>query len=138
MSDDFQSTPPAPPTPPTPPVAPVGPPAGGDAPSDTGKIIAALGYLTGIAAIIGLLMEPYKDERLVKFHSIQALGFYVAMIVVNVILSVLSAVSGGILGLLWILVGPAMLVIAIVAALKAYKGEYWEMPVVYGVVKSYI
>lgn len=137
MSDDFQSTPPAPPTPP--PAAPVGPPpAGGDAPSDTGKIIAALGYITGIAAIIGLLMEPYKNERLVKFHSVQAIGFYLAMVVVNIVITVLSAVSGGILGLLWLLVGPAMLVIAVLAAVKAYKGEYWEMPLVYNFVKQYI
>ena len=140
MSDDFQGAPPAPPVPPVPPVPGPGapPPAAGGEASDTGKIIAALGYITGIAAIIGLVMEPYKDERLVKFHAIQAIGFYLAMIVVNIVLSVLSAVSGGILGLLWLIAGPAMFVIAVIAALKAYKGEFWEMPLVYGVVKQYI
>jgi hypothetical protein len=145
MSDEFQSAPPAPEAPPAAPAppAPPAPPAaapGGDAPSDTGKILAALGYPTGIAALIGLLLDPYKNEKFVKFHCIQALGLTVALIAANIVFGILSAIPviNIIAGIVWLLLYPAWLVLAIIAAIKAWNGEYWEMPVVYGLVKQYI
>lgn len=132
MSDDFQSTPPAPPTPP--PVAPVGPPpAGGDAPSDNGKIFAALGYIVWIVALIAILMEPYKNEKFVRHHAMQALGLWVVGIAAGIV-SVIPYV-GWILGMvMWL----AVAVFAIMGAIKAFNNEYWEMPIVYNVVKNYI
>lgn len=130
MSDDFQSTPPAPPAPP---VAPVGPPAGGDAPSDNGKLFAALGYLVWIVALIGILMEPYKNEKFVRHHAMQALGLWVVGAAAGIITMV--PYVGWIVGpILYI----AIFVFAVMGCIKAFNLEYWEMPVVYGVVKSYI
>ncbi|MHB1477738.1 MAG: hypothetical protein ACYCXD_09240, partial [Coriobacteriia bacterium] len=79
MSDDYQAPPPVPPAPAAP------PPAGGDVPSDTGKILAAIGYLVGIVALIALLIEPYKNERFVKHHAVQALAIWVGWILVSVV-----------------------------------------------------
>lgn len=133
MSDDFQSPPPAPPVapPPAPPVAP--PVSGGDAPSDTGKILAVLGYIFWPVALIAVLIEPYKNERFVRFHAVQALGLSVAGIAIGVIANI------PILGWIVALVGGiALFVLAIMGLVKALQGEYYEMPVVYGLVKSYI
>jgi len=126
MSDEFQATPPAPPAPPAP--APAG-----DAPSDTGKILAGLGYLTGIVALVAILMEPYKNEKFVRLHAIQALGLYI----ISIVLGVLNVIP--ILGqIIWLVGSIAVLVFAIMGAIKAFQGQWYEMPIVYNFVKQYI
>lgn len=130
MSDDIQGAPPAPEMPPAPPMA------GGDRPgpeSDTSKILAAIGYLIGVVALIAILIEPYKNEKFVKFHAVQALGMWVASIALGFIANIpiigwIVAVVGGL----------AIFVVAIIAAIKAFQGEYYEVPVVYGIVKQYM
>ena len=125
MSDDFQSPPPAPPV--MPPVA------GGDAPSDTGKILAAIGYLVGIVALIAILIEPYKNEKFVRHHAIQALAIWVGWILISVV-SAIPVIGWIVAAVGWI----ALLVFSIMGLIKAFQGEYWEMPVVYNLVKQYI
>lgn len=110
--------------------------AGGDRPgpeSDTSKILAAIGYLIGVVALIAILIEPYKNEKFVKFHAVQALGMWVASIALGFIANIpiigwIVAVVGGL----------AIFVVAIIAAIKAFQGEYYEVPVVYGIVKQYM
>jgi len=101
--------------------------------SDTSKILAALGYLTGIVALIAILIEPYKNEKFVKFHAIQALGLAVVGIVAGVIAAV--PVIGWILSPI---VSLVVVVFAIIGAIKAFQGEYYEVPMLYGFVKQYI
>lgn len=127
MSDEYQVPPNVPPAPAAP------PPAGGAAPSDTGKLLAAFGYLVGIVALIAILIEPYKDEPFVKHHAVQALALWVASIAIGVIAAIpyigwVIAPLGGI----------AIFVFAVMGAIKAFGGEMWEMPVVYNLVKQYI
>lgn len=126
MSDEFQSPPPAHP------VAP--PPAAGiDGPSDTGKVLAGLGYIFWPVALIAILIEPYKNEKFVRYHAVQALGLAIAGIVIGVIANI--PVLGWILGMV---AGIALFVLAIMGAIKAFQGQYYELPVVYGLVKNYI
>lgn len=128
MTDETPSTPPAPQTPPP---APQGqPPASG---GDTAKLLAVFGYLTGIVALIAILIEPYKDDTFVRHHAMQALALAVAWILDSVVyaIPVLGWIAGPIISI-------ALLVFAIMGAVKAWQGEMWEMPVVYGVVKQYI
>ncbi|MBF4508863.1 MAG: DUF4870 domain-containing protein [Aeromicrobium sp.] len=136
MSDDFNSTPPAPPAPP----APGAPAPGGDVPSDTGKLLAALGYIFGVVALIALLMEPYKNERFVKHHAVQAIGLWLAGVVFSVGATIVGIIPiiGWIIALLIGLASIGLFVLAIMGAIKAFQGEMWEMPVLYGIVKSYI
>lgn len=127
MSDDFQAPPPAPP-------APAAPPPGATAgPSDTGKILAGIGYLTGIVALIAILIEPYKDERFVRVHAFQALGLYVVMIVAS-LLNVIPVLGQ----IVWLVASIAVFVFAIIGAIKAFQGQEYEMPIVYGFIKNYI
>src|SRR5512133_2110445 len=116
MSDDFQSTPPAPAAPPL---------SGGDTPSDTGKILAGIGYLTGIVALIAILIEPYKDEKFVRQHAFQALALYVVMIVAS-ILNVIPVIGQ----IIWLVAWVAVAVFAIIGAVKAFQGQTYEMPIV--------
>jgi uncharacterized membrane protein len=128
-----------------PPMAGQAPASGRPAPaSDTSRLFAALGYPIWIVALIAILIDPYKDEKFVKFHGIQALGFAVAIVVlwiaftiVSIILGLIPYVGGIISTLLWFVLSIGALVVAIVWAIKAYNGEYAELPFVYGIVKSY-
>jgi len=127
MSDDYQTPPPVPPAPASP------PPATTDGPSDTGKILAGFGYLTGIVALIAILMDPYKNERFVRVHALQALGLWA----VSLVASLLNVVP--LLGqLIWLVVSVAVFVFAILGAIKAFQGQDYEMPLVYGFIKNYI
>lgn len=128
MSDDFQGAPPAPEMPP---VAPV-PPAGGVSgpASDNSKIFSAIGYVIWPVALIAILIEPYKNEKWVKAHAIQALAL-------NLVIYILSGVTTPLFGL-GILIGIAGFVYTIILAVKAYNGESIEVPVIYGFVKQYM
>lgn len=121
MSDEINQVPPVP---------------GSDVPgpeSDTSKIIAVLGYLTGIVALIAILVEPYKDEKWLRLHAVQALGLAVAAIVAQIVLVI--PVIGWIAGPL---VSIAVLVLVIMGIVKAWQGEYYQMPVVYDMVKQFV
>ena len=132
--------PPAPPQggAPTPPPAPPAPGAGYSeqrpAPvNDTSRLLAALGYLFGVVAIIALLIDPYKNEKFVRFHAWQAIGLLVAWVVTGMA----SAIP--ILG--WIatpILSIVIIVFLVMGAIKAFQGEYWEMPVIYGIFKNSI
>lgn len=115
-----------------------------------GNVAAALGYPIGIIAIISLIME--KENRFVKFHAIQALVLYATFIVIWVAVIVISFILvaigiaasaaggeaggalGGIIGILWWLVIVVVLLAAfiglIMAAVKAYQGEMYRLPII--------
>ena len=113
-----------------------------------GNIAAALGYPIGIIAIICLVME--KENRFVKFHALQALLLYVAWFVlmvafwiIAIILAVVGAaasaaansgaiggVFGGLLSLLGLVIGLAFLIGLILAAVKAYQGVQFKLPII--------
>lgn len=101
--------------------------------NDTSKLLAALGYIIGIVALVAILIDPYKNEKFVKFHAVQALAIWVGWFAVSVV-SVIPILGWIISAVGWI----ALLVFAIMGAVKAFQSEYWEMPVVYGLVKNYM
>ena len=114
-----------------------------------GNLAAALGYPIGILALICLVME--KENRFVKFHAWQAILLYAAWIVVWIALVVLSIILGvigiaasaagsagsalgSIIGLLWTIVWLVIfvggLIAVILAAVKAYGGNYFKLPII--------
>jgi len=120
---------PTPPPPPefTPPEAPrVVPPSDDSA----GRILAALGYLFWVIALVALLIEPYKSDSFVRFHAVQGLALGVAI-------WVLTAVGMPLLGL-GALIGFAGFVYQIYLAVKAWNGERIEVPLLYDLIKSYL
>jgi uncharacterized membrane protein len=88
------------------------------------NIASALSYLF-IPAIIFLLMEPYNKDKVIRFHSFQAIFLAVGFFVVETVMGVTL-----ILALLTPLLGLAHLIIAIVAAVKAFNGNKMVLPVI--------
>lgn len=101
--------------------------------NETSKILSALGYPIWPVALVAILIEPYKNEPFVRSHAYQALGLNLGVWAVVWLLgaTVVGVALSGI-------VGVAALVYEIVLAVKAFNGEYVEVPLVHGVVKGMI
>ncbi len=100
-----------------------------------GNTVAALCYLAGfITGIIFLVLAPYNADPKIRYHAWQSIGFNVALIVIMILLSILTALTGGILGLILAPVGLIIWLGSIVLWLflmfKAYQGEGIHLPVV--------
>ncbi len=116
-----------------------------------GNVAAAIGYPIGILAIICLIME--KENRFVKFHALQSILLHVAMMVVGIGLAIVfmiigivlgvaaaaanSSAGGGIAGifgllsfLIWMIILVAYIGGLIMAAVKAYNGVHYKLPIV--------
>lgn len=89
------------------------------------KVWGLLAYLLNpLIPIIALLMEDKKARPFIKYHSVQALAFFVAYFVV---ISVLSAITFGIGGFI---IGILVFVLSIMYCVKAYQGQWFEIPVI--------
>ena len=113
-----------------------------------GNLAAALGYPIGLIAIICLIME--KENRFVKFHALQSILLHVGFIVVAIAVWIIgivllvagaaasaasgSGAAGGIIGMLfgliWLVVIVAYIGGLIFAAVKAYGGNYFKLPII--------
>lgn len=95
--------------------------------SSDDKLWALLAYiLTPIIPIVLLLLEDKKDRPFIRAHNGQALVWGILEIVVSVLLS-------------WVLCGLptlVMWVLAIYWGIKAYQGEYINIPVITDFVKG--
>jgi uncharacterized membrane protein len=98
-----------------------------------GLLTYVLGFITGI---IFLVIEPYKDDKFVRFHAFQSIFFNVAIIVFWIAFSILSTILGmisfGVLGILMALLGLvfalAILGFWIFLMYKAYNNERFMIP----------
>lgn len=86
------------------------------------KIQLVLAYL-GILALIPLL--TVKDSDFVQWHAKNGLVLGVGGAIAISILGMIPF-----LGVVTCLLGPALLVVDIVAMMRALKGERWRIPVV--------
>jgi uncharacterized membrane protein len=104
----------------------------------TPNAAAAISYLTIIPSIIFLVLEPYKDMKLVKFHSIQNIALTVAMVIVYIGLGILSGILGMFVpvigGLLFLFldfaIGVVFFAAWLMALIKASKGDFYKLPVI--------
>lgn len=103
----------------------------------TSNVAGALAYVLGfITGIIFLVIDPYKNDKFVRFHAFQSIFFNVGLIAFWIVWSILTALLGaltfGVMGLLMALLG---LVIAlaifgfwIFLMYKAYNNEQYMIP----------
>jgi fumarate reductase subunit D len=89
---------------------------------DQDKIMLVLSYL-GLLALIPLL--TVKDSEYVKWHAKNGLVLGVGGWLLSIVLGFLPVVN-----LLTCVLGPAVLVVDIIAMIKALGGERWRIPVV--------
>ena len=114
---------------------PAAPVAAGTAMSSNvaGLLTYILGFITGI---IFLVIEPYKNDKFVRFHAYQSIFFNVAIIVFwiayTISATILGYVSLGILavvmGLVGVLISLAILAYWIFLMYKAYNNELYKIP----------
>jgi uncharacterized membrane protein len=99
--------------------------AGGNPAGLQSNLAGALAYLW-ITAIILLLLEPYNRDKFVRFHAFQALFLGLASIAGHLVLTAIPILGWSLMPL-WSLL---ILVLAVVAAVKAYQQQIWIIPVI--------
>ncbi len=103
------------------------PPTQAEVSSDD-RLWALLAYLIPIIIpIIILLMEDKKNRPFLKAHTFQALILGIVLIVVASILALIPIVG---------CFSPLIYILLIVYAVKAYRGEYINIPVITSFVKN--
>jgi len=90
--------------------------------SDDDKLWAMLSWIPWlgvILAIISLLIEPQKTRPFIRFHAVQSIG-------ANIIIGIVSLVLG--ITILLSCIVPFLGLVTIYPAIKAYQGEWLELP----------
>lgn len=97
--------------------------------------LAALAYITCIPAIFFVLVEPFKRNRFVRFHSFQSIFLAVATIVIAIAMRILYSLFALIprLGFLLAWLASAVLLLGwftlwLVLLIKALQGETFKLP----------
>jgi uncharacterized membrane protein len=86
---------------------------------------SALAYVTFIPAVIFLVMAPYNEKPVIKFHAIQELGLTLIGVCLHLILVI------PILGwLVYVVGGIALLVVWVMCILKASQGSAFKIPLI--------
>lgn len=101
------------------------------------NIVGALAYVAVIPAIVFLLVEPFKRNRFVRFHSFQSIFLAAATITMalamRLIFSVLSLIPWFGYLMAWLavtLVVLGWLTLWMVLLVKALQGELFRLPVI--------
>ncbi len=95
------------------------------------RLWALLGYIfSPVIPVVILLMADKKDRPFLKAHNMQALVLGAAEVILNIILSVISA------GILGCVAGLVFLGINIWFAVRANRGEVFEIPVITNFVRQ--
>jgi uncharacterized membrane protein len=93
------------------------------------NVAGALAYFTVIPAVVFLLLEPYKRNSFVRFHSIQCVLFWIAAFVVGLLLFIVPAVAPLLISLISVVALMATGVLWAVMVVKAFQGEMFKLPV---------
>ena len=120
-------------------------PSGGSKGDSESNLLSALGYIIGILALIMYLIR--KEDKYLRFHSMQSILLWVGTFVVAMILMILSAVVGmipavgSVLACVFGLLGMVIWLVAVVAALycayKAFNGQKYELPYIGPMARKY-
>jgi uncharacterized membrane protein len=103
------------------------------------NVAGMLCYLVGwITGLIFLLIEPYKHDKVVRFHAFQSIFFNVGMIAVwiayGIVSSMLAFMSRGfsflITGPLFFLIWLGSIACWIFLMVKAYNNQQFKLPVI--------
>ena len=99
-------------------------------------LAGALAYFL-LPAIVFLLVEPYRRNRFVRFHSFQCLGVCLAGLVIGAMLRVVGfllffipVLAPLLLLLISMVVGLAFFAVWVVLLVKALQGEMFKLPLV--------
>src|ERR1700686_2403706 len=98
-------------------------------------IAGALAYFTFIPAIVFLVLEPYKKNRFVRFHSMQCLLLWgagiplaIALKLAGLLLFIIPVLGPLLVVLVSAVVGLGAVVIWLVLVVKACQGHTFKLP----------
>ena len=103
----------------------------------TNNVAGMLCYLVGwITGLIFLLIEPYKNDKFVRFHAFQSIFWDVAFIALciasSILGGVLGVVSNSLAGLLMLAIWPLLWLawfgVKILLMVKAYGNQTFKLP----------
>jgi uncharacterized membrane protein len=101
------------------------------------NLLAALAYITFIPAVVFVLIEPFKRNRFIRFHSFQSIFLTVATMVIAIALRILYSILTlvPVVGYLmaWLAVAVAVLgwgILWLVLLVKALQGQSFRLPVI--------
>jgi uncharacterized membrane protein len=90
--------------------------------SDDDKLWALLSWIPWfgvILAIISLLIEPQKTRPFIRFHAVQSIGANIVIGIASFILAFIPLIQ---------CLTPILWLVTIYPAIKAYQGEWLELP----------
>ena len=101
------------------------------------NVAALLTYLAGfITGIIFLVIEPYKNDRFVRFHAFQSIFFSVAYLVIKIAWGIvfgslfLAGALWPMLSFSWVVFRLGFFVLWLFLMFKAYNNERFMLPVI--------
>ena len=97
-------------------------------PNVAGLLCYPLSFITGI---LFLVLTPYNKDQFVRFHAYQSIFFFVAMVILNIILGVITIMTPWFLdNLLW----TSLRLLALGGTgwlmYQAYLGNKYKLPVI--------
>jgi uncharacterized membrane protein len=99
------------------------------------NLIAAAAYITFLPAVVFVLVEPFKRNRFVRFHSFQSIFLAVVTIVaalaMRILFSAVALLPGVGYLLAWLVSAVALLgwvILWLVLLVKALQGETFKLP----------
>jgi|SRR5215831_337903 len=97
-----------------------------------GLLCYVFGWITGL---IFLLIEPYKNDKFVRFHAFQSIFFNVGLIAVYIVLIIVGIILGVMhLGLLmlpiWLVIWVGIVGTWIFLMVKAYGNQTFKLPII--------
>ncbi len=95
-----------------------------------------LGLLTGFLAPLIIYLVHKDRSRFVAFHSLQALYFQIAILLLWLILFCIAVITLGFGAILFPIPIVLSLVFEIIATIRANQGEWYEIPVVGAMARS--
>ena len=107
------------------------PPPGGYGPPPmaaaglTDTAASALAYVTFIPAVIFLVLAPYNEKPVIKFHAIQELGLTIVGVCLHLFL-IIPLLGVLVWGIGWV----ALLAVWVMCILKASQGSAFKLPVI--------
>ena len=100
-----------------------------------GNVTALIGYIIPFVALILVFIE--KDNKFVRFHSIQSLLYSVtitvvmiALVIFSVMLAFISGTLATLFSLVWLLLWLGVLAGVLFLAFKAYQGQMFKLPII--------
>ena len=102
------------------------------------NMAGALAYFTFIPAIVFLVVDPFKNDKFVRFHSFQSIfysvlfiAFSIAWLILSIIMGLISmGFLGGIMFLLHLLIDLAFFCGWLFLVYKAYSNEAFQAPII--------